>query len=289
MAKNKSGIQKEKKPFDKTYIPLGFAILILVLLVGSLVYVITRKPKDVPVLNPTNTVQIEEMVVDTNSTTCSNDEVQKLISEAKKITAKYEEIDDYLFFSGQKMANFEDEEDQTMDIYGYALRMTLDNIESYFLIRIRNDIDDSILYDETGKSQLSWDEGETAYVRTYYVDVFANTDTCKNIIVRTFSFKVPKWNEMSKLGVCKDPSIRDKEICKHFTFSNKSFQAQFRELEEESKKAGKEEYAKSKEDKQIAPVKYVKNHKVLFIIIGIVVVLSVIVIIILKGRRKNEK
>ena len=102
MAKNKSGIQKEKKPFDKTYIPLGFAILILVLLVGSLVYVITRRPKDKPVTNPTNTIKIEEVSVDTNNTACSNEEMQNLVDEAKEITVKYEEIDDFPFGTGRE-------------------------------------------------------------------------------------------------------------------------------------------------------------------------------------------
>ena len=97
MAKKVGKIAKEKKPFDKTYISLTFAFIILALLVGALVYTIIQKPKDKPAITDTNTIIIEDLVVNEKSNICSNDEINKLKEGAKKITAMYEEIADYVF------------------------------------------------------------------------------------------------------------------------------------------------------------------------------------------------
>ena len=292
MAKKVGKIAKEKKPFDKTYIPLTFAFIILALLVGALVYTIIQKPKDKPYMNETNTALIEEIAVDNKNTICSNDELNELIDKAKKITAKYEEINDYVFYKGynenSSVAGIEPEE---IEVTGYALRMTIENLSSDFTVLVKNNIDDTMIYNNNiTDGTLIWDEGTTTYVRTYYVEIYSNRESCKKVPLRSFSFQVPKWNEISKLGICVHEAIKDKEICKHFTFDNKSLYAKLEEMEEEAIKAGKEEYKKKEEEKKSSLIIFVKNHfALIIIIIGILITVVVIVVIVLKGRKNNEK
>ena len=290
MAKKVGKIAKEKKPFDKTYIPLTFAFIILALLVGALVYTIIQKPKDKPVMNETNTLQIEEVVVDNkNSTICTNDEIKRLTEEAKKITAKYEEIDDFYYGEG---VDLNSEDGHAVPIYGYALRMTLENISDDFSVIINNSVDDKqMVYTSFENGYIQWDEGDTFFIRTYFVDIYSNTDSCNGVKIRSFDFAVPKWNEISKFDICRLDNWKDKEICKHFTYDERSLAEKQSDTHDEAIKEGKKLYKEKEQENENVIIKTLKNRTfiIIAIIVGIIVVGVIIVLLVMKGRKNNEK
>lgn len=288
MAKKVGKIAKEKKPFDKTYIPLTFAIILLVLLLGALVYVILTKPKDKPVINDTNTLQVEDVVIDNKNTVCSNDELKALTEEAKKITAKYEEIDDFYFGEGYDLNS---ETEEKTKIYGYALRMTLEHISPNLQLVVSNDLNDKQLtYYELENDYVQWDEGDTFDLRQYYVDVYANTETCKGVKVRSFDFVIPKWNEISKLDICKLDNWKEKEICKHFTYDERTLAEKLNDSNQEAVKEGKKIQQENKKNENII-TKVINNKTIIIIavVVGIIGVVILITILVMKGRKKDEK
>ena len=183
--------------------------------------------------------------------------------------------------------------DETV-VYGYALRMTLENIYPNLFVQITNNIDDTFqsfnYYVDEDKNYYTWDEGETAKLRTYYVDVYAKTEGCNNVIVRKFDFTVPKWNEVSKLPACENDVYKDKDVCKHFTYENKTFNGMLDELAKEAEKEIRTEREEQKkaENKQNT-LKILDKYKYVAIVVFAVVVVVVVMIVVTKGKKKNEE
>ena len=284
-------IEKEKRAFDKTYIPLGFAFFVLVILIVSLALTIFKKPKDKPVVLDTNTVQVEEVIINNQSIACNNDEMKSLIEKAKNIKAQYEEIDDYVF-EIRENANAVDENGNhpVEEVKGYALSMLLYDGSDDLRVIIRNNLDDETQIEEFHGGAISWDEGETRYIRKYNVEVYANTETCSGVLLREFEFSIPKWNEMSKWPECNDPLIKDEPECKHFIMEDKSINDSFTSINKLYEKIEKaEEKKKQQEKEKMGAIGYLKKYLVWIIVAVVLIISGIVVFIVMRGRKKHEK
>ena len=283
-------IEKEKRAFDKTYIPLGFAIFVLVILIVSLALTIFKKPKDKPVVLDTNTAQVEEVIIENQSTLCNNDEMKSLVEKAKNIKAMYFEIDDYVFGSYEN-ANAVDENGNhpIVEEKGYALRMAIyDGSDDLYAI-ITNNLDDKTEYQDFHEGSISWEEGSTRFLRRYNVEVYSNTESCKGVLLREFEFTVPKWNEMSKWPECNDPLIKDEPECKHFIMEDKSINDSFTSINKLYEKIEKAEEKKKQEEEKMGATGYLKKYLVWIIVAVVLIISGIVVFIVMRGRKKHEK
>ena len=292
MAQKVGKIAKEKKPFDKTYIPLVLAFILLVLLVGGLIYAIIIKPKDKPKITDTNTIQIEDVVVDNKNTVCSNDEIRELTEKAKKIEASYEEVEDYVF-SSQENANAVDENGNVPieEVKGYVLNVIIYGGDKDLHLSIINNKDNDIqeLDFKEGIDGRSWIVEDTRFIRKYNIKVYANTESCKDVLIREFEFSIPKWNEMSKWPLCNDPIMADEKECKHFIMEDRKMDDSFDHFYEVYDKKEKEAKKKEQEQEEKGVIKYVKKYIILIIIVVVLIISGIVVFIVMKGRKRNEK
>ena len=292
MAQKVGKIAKEKKPFDKTYIPLTIAIILLVLFVGGLIFTIVLRPKDKPTALDTNTLQIEDVKVDNTNTVCSNDEIKKLTDDSKKIVPYYNELSDHLFGVIENENNADDDGNAPLEeVRGYALEVVLTGGNPNLYAMVYNDRDDDISFKDFKNDTETWVVEDTRRIRKYTIRVFANTESCKDVLVREFEFSIPKWNETAKMAICKDPIIADEDICQHFTFENRNMRDTFSHFNEVYEKKIKEQEKQIEENKKKKGVMdYIKQYMVWIIVAALVLVAIVVgvIIYIMKGRNKNE-
>ena len=276
-------IEREKKSFNREYIPLVFAVLFLIALVVALVYAIMYKPEKT-VINELYSMATEELPVDITNIACSNDLSNAISDDANNIKVRYEELSDYVLGK-----TYEVESDMNgdgvlgeIDDVGYAIRVTISGITDNVYVKITNDVDDELrLYkrSDTDNGVVYFDLTNNSQESNYNVKVYSNGMECGNILYREFNFKLPRWNYIFAYPFCRDHE--DLECCKPFVF-DKSSNQMYTEYKKELERITAEENQKKEEQKGI--VDYVKEYK-LYIIIVAVLLFAGIVVIIVKRRR----
>ena len=278
----------------KDYLPLGIAILMLILLIGALTYTILYKPNKPINKNEQNTLSAEDVLVNNPTTTCGQYDIPKLTEEAKNVKLVYEVLDDFNTGPAQSVDHdlngdgVVDENDIT-NVYGYALRIKVTGLTDDMYLRVTNKtlntINDYYKQDIDNKGYV-FDEDYNLDLLYLDVKVLINNDECKSIVIREFETVLPRFNELRRAGLCTTDEYKDKDLCAPYIFDNDTYETQITKLEKEKEKVEKEK--KEKEDKE---AKDKSNKNITLIIVGVVAVIAVVAtgVIVMKGSNKHEK
>lgn len=204
---------KEKKEFKREYIPVIVTGIILILLIGTLVFMIFYKGKldleDVPV---DSGHKVDELNVEVDKNKCSTDLIKKLSNEANKIKMSYKEktIQADLYETG-------DDSGENFYTYDHVWNVNFDNVTDNFYLRITNDFDDTIktiTKDTLVDGKWTFDTVPDDDVVTYTISVISNPEGCKEQVFRKFELKALIFNTWSSSTKCS--IYNDFKYCKRW-------------------------------------------------------------------------
>ena len=278
--------------FKREYIPVIIALLILGLLIAALVYTITYKPKTKDQYYEENSVATDEVIVDTSNTVCTEEVNNKIKEDANNVKIKYEVVSDYYFGKADELDTDlnGDGEFGEIDIYGPALRISIEGITDNVYVKLENDLDYQVQTYKASDAQdgiVKFDQTENAYIRTYDVKVYSANTECGEVLFREFTFKLPRLNELRQTNACSE--YPDMKMCSSFVWEQdeptlrNAITKEYKEFKREAEE--KKQQEEQEQNKSI--FEKIKDNKVLMIaIVACVVVVIGVVVIVIKRRRK---
>ena len=225
--------KQKKKIFKREYIPVIFAILILVLLIAALVFVILYKNPTKEEKLPMPGYQQEEVTVDNKNSKCSKNELKSLSEIAQSIEFESEKVEIKIGTSFDIDVPGAPE----VDSFGTVYNLTLKNMTDDLYVVITNDFDETetILNKETIKeNKYVYQTKFTEKIITYTLELRSNKYDCINEVIRKFTFITPIYNAYSDLLICNE--VPEYKFCQEFiTEDIPTYQEFFNELEKYKK------------------------------------------------------
>lgn len=268
-------IRERKKKIKKEYIYVFVSLVILVGLIVGLIYTINYK---VPVEEVTSeSKELFELPVDTSDTSCSQDKISEFRKNAEKISIKREETKAIV----GKGVDIESDNGDLVDVYGNGFKLIFNNVSKDFNINITNDYDK----EEITLTEKDIKDGKVTYTTTkieekvtYSVKIFIANSSCKDILIRQFDYVTPKFNQYSKLIVCKDNN--NPKCDKYADTSSIGLEDFIEEVKNDQRdqKGNKDNTSKNQKNKFI----------IISVVVGILAVIGVIILVMKRGN-KNEK
>ncbi|HOB25566.1 MAG TPA: hypothetical protein PKG93_00235 [Bacilli bacterium] len=300
---------KEKKYFNREYIPVIFAVIILIVLIGALVFVITYKKSssESEESSSTSNLSTSEISVSTSNTACSSETSNNVFNDAKSISMNYVVTNDTIMGYGIEYDNdingdgVISSNDEVIPLYQTGLRVTITGITGNIYLVLTNDIDDVVqTYHNADATdgKVTFDVLDILDFRTYTVQVYSDNSECSGTLYRQFKFTLPRYNESSTSMKCVDMKAAGKAnaYCDDVTYVSVDDEDNMVDsLKEDYANFIAEEEAKEEEkDTGIVAqtTNFVKDNT-LYVIIGgvvlVVIIITIVIVIIKKRRNKNEK
>ncbi len=267
-------LKKERKRFNREYLkPITGGFILFVLIVVLLI-IFNYNPSD----NKKNDDQPKDKYgLDVNDKTltysisCDSDYIKKIKDELSKINVELKTTE---VKEEEHLLDLENSEEEEVygDSYVYAYDVKFSNVTDNFKILITNDSDENTY--TVDKDNSSFITTYTGNLVEYTAKIYSINESCKDVLVREFSFTTPAYNQFSGLLVCKDSTDA---VCDTLIYNNVDLSKKSKDYEIKSSSETEE-----KEEKK-------SSNIVLYIVIGIISVLLIIVIIFFIYRSKRKR
>lgn len=274
---------KEKKPFKREYIPVIVAVVVLIILIATLIFVIFDKKENFEINIDEEIKNSEDLVVDTSGTKCNNEESKKIKDAAKGVEVSYTIKRMYV----GKTIEIDSPDMPEVDAYDYGFEIAIKNITEDVYVVVKNDYSDDVFtyhYKDTDNGVKTFESIATDEFVNFTFEVKSESDKCKDENYRKISLETPKYNIYSSYQFCADNP--NNKVCKMFVTEDVSAKDYAIEVD-----ASKNENKKNEENKKNnVVVEFVKDNKYLFIIGGVVIVIIGVATIFIKiNKRRGSK
>ena len=286
-------LKKEKKSFNRGYIPVFVSLGVLVILVLVLISVIWFEPtikknileKD---SNGAYTLNDDNLSIDTSKTKCEKNTYAKIVKTAgnvssafKKSLRKTDELRDDIIFDEY------DEEDWYYEEYTY--KVFFYGLSDDIYLKVTSNAPDENYYvihkSNLTNENVAFETHNVDSVFEYKVEVYSANENCSDELIRSFVFKTPKYNVYSEMKLCENS---DSELCNPVTYDDIKFQKVVNDTNYDNNKNNDTDKDK-KEQKEKEAEKKVTLIKTIIIISIIVFVLISILFIYIMHRREVKK
>ncbi|MEG1648075.1 MAG: hypothetical protein RR325_04860 [Bacilli bacterium] len=187
------------------------------------------------------------------------------------------------------------EEETYVGKYNY-FGVNIINLTNKFYIVVSNNVNQEIKtfnYSDAKEGIISFDWSELSIVTTFTLKVYSSNETnCDGELYRTIYLTTPRINEYYGYDLCE--GANDYYLCqKYVTFNTVSFEAfekQINDYKNEEKTNNDKNDKENKDKWYVSVSNFVKEHKVIFIVSGVslVVISGVVIAVIVKKRRSSD-
>ena len=288
-------LKKEKKVFNKGYIPVMVSLGILVILVLLLIVVIWFEPtikknileKD---SNGAYSLNDDNLSVDSSNTKCDKAVYNKIVKAAgnvssafKNSTRKTNELIPGLDYDEY------DEEDWYYKEYTYKVIFYGLTDDIYLKVTSNATKENSFVIhkNDLSSENVAFETSNVESVYEYKVEIYSANENCSDELIRSFVFKTPKYNVYSQMLLCENS---DSELCNPVIYEDFKFQDLVNDTNnnKNDKKNEKSENNKT-EQQEIDATKKVTIIKLVIIVSIVIVVLISILFIYIMHRREVKK
>ena len=262
-------LAKERKKFNRDYLkPLVGCGILFILIVGFLI-IFGYNPKDTDeAKKKTNNyyVNLEDKAIDQNST-CDSDFYRSIIEEVNKIDLSFK----VGTVEGEKVVDNENSTEDNIVYYTreyYAYEMTMNNIPKGVKAVVTDNKTENVNTLANGSNTFT--STYTITKVTYTVNIYGDSDNCKDVLLRQFTFITPVLNIYSETSICEN---NDDKNCDIVTYNETDVSSALQKSMEEKINEEAE-----KKDNFI---------KIIVASILIVIIIAVVIFIYYKRRRKR--
>jgi len=288
-------LKKEKKVFNRGYIPVLVSLGVLVILVLVLISVIWFEPtikkniieKD---SNGAYTLNNDNLSIDTSETKCEKSVYSKIVKTAgnvssafKKSTRKTDELRDDIILDEY------DEEDWYY--YEYTYKVIFYGLTDDIYLKVTSNAPDEnnfvIHKSDLTNENVAFETHNVDSVFEYKIDVYSANENCSDELIRSFIFKTPKYNVYSEMKLCENS---DSELCNAVTYDDIRFQSVVNDTKYNNDKNDVTDKEKQEQKEKDAEKKVTLIKLVIIISIIVVVLISILFIYIIHRRevKKSE-
>ena len=262
-------LKRERRKFNRDYLrPLvGCAILFVLIVVFLIIFGYNPKDKEDNKKKIENYhVNIDDKTVDQN-TSCDTTFYKSVIDEVNKIDLSFKVVN----VEGEQVVDNENSTEEetvyfTQEYYGYE--MSMNNMPDGVKAVVTDNKTENV-YDVT-KDQNKFTSIYTNSKVTYTVNVYGNTDSCKDVLIRQFNFVTPIINMATETMVCEDNDDSGCDMVKYYETDISNI------IQKEMNDA-----IKKQEEKKSNTI------KIIIAVVLIVIIIAVVIVIYFKKRRKR--
>ena len=288
-------LKKEKKVFNKGYIPVLVSLGILVILVLVLIAVIWFEPTIKKTIlekdsNGAYTLNDNDLSIDTSETKCDKTLYTKIAKAAnnvssafKKSIRKTNELRTDIIFEEY------DEEDWYYEEYTYKVIFYGLTDDLYLKVTSNAEKENSFVIHKSDltNENVAFETSNVEAVYEYKVEIYSANENCSDELIRSFIFKTPKYNVYSEMKLCENS---DSELCNAVTYEDIKFQKVVNDTNYNGNKNEASEKEKKEQKEKDASRKVTIIKLVIIGAIVIAVLISILFIYIMHRRevKKSE-
>ena len=282
---------KSERKFKREYIPVIVLGFILILLLALLLIVFRYEKKDYNIKIPDSDYEMNDLIIDTSDSLCSESEVDKLYNSAANITYEYSPTQ-------IKVADgVNSDTGEKEDVMGTVYNVKIKDIpkDMYIIIENNNRFTKKekvvLKSDKIKDNAVTYQTEYTDSIITYTVSVYTEGGDCANELFRKFTFNTPIKNKWSQLDICTwYPKF---ELCSEYINQNLPTYAEFytelgKYIDENEEITSVHDFEpvekeENKEDKEEKEKESKKSLKVVAIagisLLAIVVIVTIIIVL----------
>ena len=262
-------LKKERKKFNRDYLrPLvGCGILFVLIVIFLIIF--EYKPSDNTDTNKKTInyhLDVDDKTIDQNAT-CDSNFYKSIIDEVNKIDLSFK----VGTVEGEKVVDNENSTEDNIVYFTrqyYAYEMSMNNIPDGIKAVVTDNKTENVY--NVSKESKNFTSTYTSAKVTYTVNIYGDSDNCKDVLLRQFNFTTPILNIYSETSICQN---NDDKNCDIVTYTETDISNVIQKSMDE----------KIKEETE-------KKNSIIKIVIAsilIVIIIAVVIFIYLKRRRKN--
>ena len=286
-------LKKEKKVFNRGYIPVFVSLGVLAILVLVLIAVIWFEPtikknileKD---SNGAYTLNDDNLSIDSSKTKCEKNVYSKIVKAAGNVSSAFKN-------SSRKTDKlrmgiiFEEEAEEDWYYEEYTYKVIFYGLTDDIYLKVTSNAADENTFiihkTDLTNENVAFETHNVDHVYEYKVEIYSANENCSDELIRSYIFKTPKYNVYSEMKLCENS---DSELCNDVTYNDVKIIDVVNDTKYNNNNNDVNENEK-KEQKEKETQKKVTLIKIAIIVSIIVVVLISILFIYIMHRREVKK